>query len=132
LARAAEARAEQEVDKARAVTQAEKLLEVAQLQRQTAAEEKAAIILKGEGEARYKQLVMQADGALNEKLEALVQMNKDMWTAIGASQHPWVPSTVMGTGNGGNGVSELTQLNNLMTLQLSRQLGVDVTPKGGN
>ena len=86
----AEARAAAEVEKQKAVTAAEQARDVAVLAANSrkqvaiedslaAAAEKKANILRGEGEATRKKLVMAADGALEKKLAAYVE-TQQVWT----------------------------------------------------
>jgi len=71
-----------EASKAQAVLDAEKIKEVAKLEKEAAEFEKKKQILLGEGEATRKRLVMQADGALQQKLEALVKINANYADAL--------------------------------------------------
>src|SRR5260370_5481166 len=73
-AKAAEAKWEQEVIKAKAVTEGQQKLAVAELDARAAAQYKQAEILRGEGEGAYKRAVMQADGALDKKLAAWIEI----------------------------------------------------------
>jgi len=109
LASAAQAKWEQEVIKAREVTKAEqekavaetqaaKKLEVAKFDRMAAAEEKQANILRGEGEAERKRLVLEADGALAQKLATYAEVQRYWADAAARYQGNWVPNIVMGAG----------------------------------
>ena len=87
------AKYEKEVDKERAVVDAQrekevaviaaaKLVEVASQSRLEAEQKKLAAAeykqeqtLRGEGDAAYKRLVMKADGALQQKLDAYIRVN---------------------------------------------------------
>ncbi len=129
---AARAKWEQEVIKAKMVTEAQQKLEVARLDAQAAEQFKRAETLRGEGEAARRQLVMQADGALEKKLTAYVQVNQNYATAIQNFRGNWVPTVVMGGTNGnhvaGSGAQELIDL---LTVKTARELGLDMTiPKG--
>lgn len=127
-ANAAKAKWEQEVIKAKAVTLAQQNKEVAELDAQTAAAEKKANILRGEGEGERKRLVMNADGALDKKLEAIVAINKMYAEAIKDYKGQWVPSVVMGTeGKAGGGATALVDL---LTAKTAREIGVDLSTKG--
>ena len=88
------AKYEKEQEKIKAVVDAEKVKEVKVIEAQqkvdvaeqqkleqeqlklAAYEEKLRLIALGEGEAKRKKLVMQADGALQQKLDAWVQVNE--------------------------------------------------------
>jgi hypothetical protein len=146
---AARAKWEQEVIKAKEVTQGQQKLEVARLEAQQklevarlgaqqqldvatldakAAEQfKLAETLRGEGEAARRRLVMGADGALEKKLAAYVQVNQNYATAIQNFKGNWVPSVVMG-GNNENHVagSGAQQLIDLLTVKTAKELGLNL------
>ena len=133
LADAAEARATQEVLRATAVTLAQQNLEVAELDRQTADNERQANILRGQGEAERRRLVMTADGALDQKLAAYVTVQQAYAEAIAAYQGAWVPAVV----TGGNGASAAAgggalQLIELLGIKAAQALALDLTNSGGN
>ncbi len=135
------AKFEKEVEKQRAVTDAEKKKEVAVIsasqrvevarqqkleaeQKKLAASEyKQEQILRGEGDAEYKQLVMQADGALTQKLAAWVKVNHQYASAI--SKHKWVPEIQMGGVKGGqaNAANELVQL---LLAKTAKEINLDM------
>lgn len=91
------ARYEEEVEKIKAITEAEKQLDVARLGRQSAEQYKLTQILKAEGDAEYRRKIMVADGALEKKLEALKSIHASWADAAAKSNHPWVPTIVMGS-----------------------------------
>ena len=133
-AEAAKAKWEQEVIKARAVTQAQQQLEVARLDAEAAAQTKRKEILLGEGEAERRKLVMSADGALDKKLSAYVEVNKFYADAIKGYQGNWVPNVMMGGsgshGTTGSGATELIQLLNAKTaMDLGLNMNVSGTEK---
>lgn len=140
------ARYEKEVEKQRAVVDAEKLKEVAVIsasqrvavaeQQKLEAEQKkfAAVeykeeqILRGEGDAEYKQQVMQADGALTQKLGAWISVNERYAEAI--EKQKWVPEVQMGSsGNSGNAAQDLLSL---FLAKTARDLNLDMTITGSN
>jgi regulator of protease activity HflC (stomatin/prohibitin superfamily) len=139
-AEAAKAKWAQEVEKATAVTSAEKKRDVSALEVQTATNEKRAQILRGEGEAAARKLVMSADGALDKKLATYEKVNALYAEAIKGYGGSWVPSIVMGGGaNGGNGGtgdavagSGAQQLVSLLSAKTARDLSLDLSvPKTG-
>ena len=132
LANAAVARAEQEVIKAREVTAAEQRLAVAKLDQQAADAEKTANILRGQGEAERKRLVMNADGALDTKLKAWIEVQKAYAAAISEYKGAWVPSVVMGQGNG-SGISGggALQLIEMLSAKTANDLALDLSNKKG-
>ena len=71
-------------------------------------------ILRGEGDAGYKKLVMSADGALAQKLEAWVRVNHKYAEAIGKQK--WVPEIQMSGNTNGKGNSA----NDLLSLFLAK------------
>lgn len=129
---AAKAKWEQEVIKAKAVTEAQQKLEVATLDAKAAEQTKRAQILLGEGEAARKKMVMEADGALEKKLGALIEINRLYAQAVEKYQGNWVPSLVMGGASSGSstpGSGALT-LVDLLTAKTARELGVDLSVAG--
>jgi hypothetical protein len=132
-AAAAEARWKQETIKAQQVTEAEQKLRVAELAAQEAAAYKREQVLRGEGEAARRQLVMRADGALDKKLEAYIKVQEvwaDAFAKFGGSM---VPSVVMGSGAGGqSAVGTAQTFLELMTARAAKDLGVDMGVTGRN
>lgn len=128
-ANAAQARWEQETIKAKAVTAAQQELEVAKLETQKAEQEKQAMILKAEGESEYKRKIINADGALQQKLQAYVLVNQAYAKAIADYKGNWVPGTVFGGGSAtGGGAQDLV---NLLTAKTARELSLDTSVPSG-
>jgi regulator of protease activity HflC (stomatin/prohibitin superfamily) len=118
-----------EADKAEAILRGEKVKEVAKLEKEAAEFEKKKQILLGEGEATRKRLVMQADGALKQKLKAWVEAQK-AWAEAYSKRN--VPSTVLG-GNGGSaghGDADVQSLIKLLTAKTARDVSLDLDIKG--
>jgi regulator of protease activity HflC (stomatin/prohibitin superfamily) len=130
-AEAARAKWEQEVVKAKAVTEAQQKLEVAKLDAEAAEQFKRAETLRGEGEANRRRLVMEADGALEKKLQAYIEVSKLYANAMQSYKGSWVPNIVMGGVNGtstaGSGAQELI---NLLTAKTAQELGLELTMRG--
>ncbi len=124
-ATAAKAKWEQETIKAKEVTKAQQALEVATLAAKEAEQYKREQILRGEGDASRAKLVMQANGALEQKLEAYVKVNEAYAKAISEYQGDWVPTTVMGGSNGGN-LNGAQALIEMLTAKTARDLNLDV------
>ena len=124
---AAKAKWEQEAIKAKFVTEAQQRLEIAELDKKAAVETKAKDILLGEGEARRRELVMSADGALDKKLQTYLEAQKVWAEAVKGYQGNWVPGVVMGGQGGGNAGSGAQDLVNLLTAKTARELGLDLT-----
>ncbi|MCX6739653.1 MAG: SPFH domain-containing protein [Candidatus Parcubacteria bacterium] len=130
-ANAATAKWEQETIKAKAVVEAQMRLDVATLDRQAAEQTKQKEILLGEGEATRKKLVMEADGALSQKLEAWTKVNELYANAISNYKGNWVPGVMMGgsSANYGNGAQDLI---NLLSVSTAKQLSLDMSVPAGN
>lgn len=127
-ATAAKAKWDQETIKAKVVTEAQQKLEVATLGAKEAEQFKREQILRGEGEAARKQAVMNADGALEKKLETYVEVQK-VW-AEAWSKYPgaMVPGVVMGSSgaSGQNSMGNAQGFVDLMTLKAAKDLSVDM------
>lgn len=121
-AKAAEAKWLQEVEKSKAVTAAEQERDVAKLALDTAQLEKAKQIAEGEGEAKRRKLIMESDGALKQKLDAYVEINKAYAAAM--ANQPQVPAVVMGGGSSGN-PADLFQM---LAVKTARDLALDFRP----
>ncbi|MDD5035420.1 MAG: SPFH domain-containing protein [Methylococcaceae bacterium] len=126
---AAKAKWEQEVIKAQKVTEAQQKLEVAQLEAQAAEQYKRVQILEGEGEAQKKQLIMNADGALDKKLEAYVAIQKAYASAIENYKGNWVPAYVSG-GTGIAAGSGAQQMIEMLSIKAAKDLGLDMGVQG--
>lgn len=134
------AKYEQEVLKEKAVVVAERekevatikavqLVDVATQQKLEAEQKKFAAteykqeqILRGEGDGEYKRLVMEADGALQQKLETYQNVSAMYADAI--AKQKWVPEIQMGS-NGGNG-SAANDLISLLTTKAAKDLSLDM------
>lgn len=130
-ARVAQERANQEVEKVKSVVAAEKVRDVAKLEKEAAEYKKQKLILEGQGEAEKKRLVMQADGALKQKLETYEKV-QGLWAkAFATYQGQIVPSTVFGTGssnaNGSNNGFEAWM--QVMTAKAAKDLSLDMNIK---
>ncbi|MBI2100559.1 MAG: hypothetical protein HYT47_00875 [Candidatus Vogelbacteria bacterium] len=151
-ASAAEAKWQQEVVKAKEITQAEQQasvakidaqkefdvatlqakqrLEVARTDAAAAGQRKIEQTLLGEGEAARRRLVMEADGALEKKLEAFVRINEAYAKAMSDYRGSWVPGVVMGSngsnqiGAAGSGATDFVQL---LTVKAARDLALDLS-----
>lgn len=126
-AEAAKAKWEQEVVKAKEVTAAQQRLEVAQLANQEAEQYRQMQLKKADGDAGYRRQVMQADGALQQKLDAYVKVNERYAAAMENYKGNWVPQIVTGSGAGGNG-NGANLLIDLLTAKTAKEMGLDSTP----
>jgi hypothetical protein len=106
------------------IAEAEKKREVAKLAMEEADFYKKEQIRRGEGDAARKKLVMQADGALDKKLDALKYIANVNAAAIKERN---VPSTIIvsGQGGSGHGDSDVAALLQMVTVEYAKQLKVD-------
>jgi hypothetical protein len=116
-----------------AVIAATRKVEVAEQHKLEAEQKKLAAVqykqeqvLRGEGDGAYKRLVMQADGALKQKLDAWVQVNAKYATEFGKQK--WVPEVQMG-GGGERGGSSAEDLINLLVTRTASDLALDTKVK---
>lgn len=128
-AEAAKAKWTQEAIKAQKITEAQQFLEVATLEAKQAEQYKNKQILEGQGNAEKKRLEMEANGALDQKLEAYVNIQKAYAKAIGAYQGAWVPQIVTGSAGSVAG-SGSQQLIDLLSVKTARDLGLDMSIAG--
>lgn len=124
-ASAAKAKWDQETIKAKMVTEAQQKLEVATLGAKEAEQKKREQILLGEGEAERKRLVMQADGALEKKLEAWVTAQAVWASAFKDVKQPIVPSIVMGSGSGQRQSAQ--DLIDMISVKTAKELSLDMS-----
>jgi regulator of protease activity HflC (stomatin/prohibitin superfamily) len=124
-ARAAQAKWDQEVIKAKMITEAEQRNKVATLDVQTAELNKRKEILEGEGIAAKKRLVMQADGALDQKLAAYKEVQKYWANAFATHQHSTVPQ-IMSGGSSQNGAVNFMEM---MGAKAAKDLSLDLSNK---
>ena len=95
-----------------------------------AREYKQEQILRGEGDAERKRLVLQADGALEQKLETYEAVMAKF--AVEFGKQKWVPEIQFNSGaqqtqqNGTSG-NEAANLINLLTAQALKSLNLDMT-----
>ena len=128
-ANAAKAKWEQEVVRAKMVTQAEQQRDVAKLEKEAAEFEKQKQILLGQGEAERKKLVMNADGALVQKLDAYVKVNSLYAKAIAEYKGNWVPTVSMG-GSDGKAAGGANDLIEMLKAKTALDLGLNMNVKG--
>lgn len=120
----AETKAEEQ--KRVAIIKGEQVLEVAKLERQAAEEEKLKQIALGEGEAKRRELLIQADNLEELRLNIYKEVMTRFASEIGKQK--WVPDMVVGGGatvaGGGNLASSLTDILNMLNLMVANQLHV--------
>jgi regulator of protease activity HflC (stomatin/prohibitin superfamily) len=115
-----------EATKAQAVLVAQQQKEVAALDVQSADLEKKAKILRAEGDAEAASKLIQADGALDKKLNALVEINK-VWADAYTSQRP-TPDVVLGTGQSSN-VNPASNFMEILSAKAARDLHLELGVK---
>lgn len=141
MAKAAFARADQEAVKATEVTQAEKERDVAilaaqrdrdvaKLGQEQAEFEKQRNILEGQGESEKKRLILSADGALSQKLDAYIQVNQAYALAIQNHAGAWVPSVIMGGSQNVATGSGAQQLMEMFAVKAAKDLALDLSLPG--
>jgi len=140
------AKYEKEVEKERAVVVAEQnkevavirakqLVDVAEQQKLEAEQKKLAAaeykqeqILRGEGDGEYKRLVMEADGALAQKLVTYEAVMKRFAQAI--EKQKWVPEIQMGMSSDSSAVdggSSATALIDMLSVKTAKDLALDMS-----
>ena len=92
---------------------------------------KQAAIKEGEGESTKRRLILQADGALAQKLQTWLEAQQywaDAFSKYQGSIVPQIQSGGAGTGSPGNGATNFMEI---MGMKAARDLGLDMTmPKG--
>ena len=115
----------QEAIKAQAVTEGEQKKDVARLSKESAEFYKQEQILKGEGDAAYKKAVIEADGALAQKLETYKTVMGGFAREFGRQK--WVPEIVMGSGSTNADGNQANNMMNLLSAQALKSLGLDLS-----
>lgn len=114
------------IAKEQEIIKAEKKRDVAKLDALAALEEKKANILRGEGEAARKKLVMQADGALELKAKTYLSAVEILASELGKQK--WVPEIQMaGSGAGGKTGSSFEEFMGLIMTKTARDLQLDMS-----
>jgi regulator of protease activity HflC (stomatin/prohibitin superfamily) len=113
-----------------AVISAEKNVEVARQQKLEAEQKKLAAveykqeqILRGEGDGAYKRLVIEADGALAQKLATYEKVMGRFASAI--EKQKWGPEVQMGD-SGNDGGSNAMTLIEMMSVKAAKDLSLDL------
>ncbi len=120
-----------EQEKAVAILDGEKERDTAKLKNEAANFYKQEQIARGEGDAAYRRLVMQANGALELKLVTYERVMNKFAEEFGKQK--WVPEVQMGVPASGSGNSAQTMIDAL-SVKAMRDLGLDIranaTPTG--
>ena len=117
-----------------AVIAAEQRVEVARQQKLEAEQKKLSAveykqeqIYRGEGDGAYKRLVIEADGALQQKLETYERVMSRFAGAI--EKQKWVPEVQMGSGSASDGGSNAMTLIEMMSVKAAKDLALDLKVK---
>lgn len=112
-------------DKTMAVEKINKV-RLAEIEKEAAQHTKERLVLEGQGEGEKRRAIMEADGALAQKLEAWRQVNEMYANAIKEYKGDWVPSIIMG-GNGSASQNPAMDMINLMVAKAAKELSLDMT-----
>ena len=114
-----------------AVISAERQVEVARQFKLEAEQKKLAAveykqeqILRGEGDGAYKRIVMQADGALAQKLATYERVMNRFAEAV--EKQKWVPEIQMGGADNASGGSSAMTLIEMMGIKAAKDLSLDM------
>lgn len=116
-----------------AVIRAQQLVDVAEQQKLEAEQKKLAAaeykqeqILRGEGDGEYKRLVMEADGALAQKLVTYERVMSRFAQAV--EKQKWVPEVQMGmSGGAAEGGSSAMALIDMLSVKTAKDLALDMS-----
>lgn len=111
-------------DKTMAVEKINKV-RLAEIEKEAAQHTKERLVLEGQGEGGKRKAIMDADGALTQKLDAWRQVNEMYATAIKEYSGNWVPNIIMG-GNGSNSQNPAMDMINLMVAKTAKELNLDM------
>lgn len=104
---------------------AQRDLKVAELAKQAAEQTKLKDIALGEGESKRMQLIMQANGALEQRLAAYEKVNAAYATAMATIKGALVPTIVMGGNNGGGDAGSVKTFMDLIMAKTAKDLALD-------
>lgn len=121
---AASAKWEQEKINATLIAEAEGKRKAEEQNAKAAEYYKTALLLKADGDAGYRSKIMQADNALEKRLEVYERVSAKWADAVKGYQGAWVPA--VSSGNGGSAGSGASQLIDLLSAKTAQELGVDL------
>jgi hypothetical protein len=99
------------------------------LAKQAAEFTKQKLILEGQGEAAKKKLIMQADGALKQKLEAIIAIHGNYADAYKHRQVPQWYHTGGANGKNGSFDDDFSAFFKLMSAQIAKDVAFDMSVK---
>lgn len=114
----AETKAEEQ--KRVAIIKGEQMLEVAKLEKEAAQQEKLKQIALGEGEAKRRKLLIEADNLEELRLNIYKEVMTRFASEIGKQK--WVPDMIIGGGSGGNLSNSISDILNMLSLMVANQL----------
>lgn len=115
----------EKLNKAKALIEAEKMLAVAKLNAKSAERNKVASIFEGQGLGEKRRLIYNADGALQQKLDAYVKVMTVLAKELGKQK--WVPEITMnGGGKGSADGNAAMNFMNLWMMKTAKELGLDM------
>ncbi len=115
----------EKLQKAKAIIEAAKEHEVAKLHMKSAEFDKKTSILEGQGLGEKKKLLYEADGALQQKLDAYVKVMTVLAKELGKQK--WVPDITMNGGEGASDGNAAAGFMNLWMMKTAKDLGVEMT-----
>lgn len=108
-----------------AKTDAEKRMQVAEYAKKAAEFTKAEQILLGEGNAKRRELEVNADGALGLRLDAYKEVVGKAYENLGKQR--WVSEISMGGGSAnGQGANAMQSMMEILSVKAAKDLGVEV------
>lgn len=116
-------------DKEVAETQAAQRLSVADLDRKAAELTKMQLTLLGEGQAAQKKAVLEADGALQQKLATYEKVTQYMFDSL--KNTTIVPTVVMGGTGPGGAVASADQFMQMLAVKAAKDLSLDMSLPSG-
>ena len=108
-----------------AIIKGQEMLAVAKLEREAAEEEKLRQIALGEGEARRRELLIQADNL--EELRLNIYRDVMLKFASEMGKQKWVPDMIVGSqspSTNGSLSSGISDIMNMMSLMIANQLQI--------
>lgn len=129
-ASAAKSKWEQEVIKAKLVTEAEQNAEVAKWELKTADLYKQKRELEAAADAGYKKAVMFADGGLTQKLATYEAVMSKYFESIASYKGNWVPTVISGGTGAGGGYNASQSMLESMSIKALRDLSLDMSVPG--
>ena len=115
-------------DKDVAIIEANKKREVAEQEKVTAGLYKEAQLLRAEADSTYKRKMMEADGALSQKIEAYKYSVERFASAMEKYQGNWVPQVVTGGAGGRQQSNAALEMMELLSVKTAKDLALELKP----